>query len=379
MTIGRTHIDKAKALLFKGKVIMLIGPRQVGKTTFVKDLVNQTGESYLWLNGDEADVRENFSNTTSTRLKALIGNYKIVVFDESQRIPDIGITLKLLVDNFKDLQIIATGSSAFELTSQMNEPLTGRKFEMLLLPFSCAEMVNHTSLIEESRLLEQRLIYGYYPEVVTSTGNEKELLTLIANSYLYKDLFTYERMKRPQLFEKLVKAIALQIGKEVSYNELSQLVGADRLTVEKYIDLLEKAFVIFRLNAFSRNVRNELTKSRKIYFYDNGIRNAVVGNFNLLSSRTDIGELWENFLISERYKHLVYNNISSFRYFWRTTQQQEIDYIEEVNGTLNAWEFKWRKQDKVRIPKTFSNAYPDIDCGIIDKENYLEFIGAIEP
>ena len=337
--IDRIIIPLIKEKMFKGKAIIIAGPRQVGKTTLVMDIVNQMHTPYLLLNGDEADVRENLSNTTSTKLKALIGNYKLLVIDEAQRITNIGITIKLLVDNFKDIQIIATGSSAFELANQINEPLTGRKYEFLLLPFSYNEVVKHSSLIEESRLLEHRMIFGYYPEIVLSQGEEQGLLSLITNSYLYKDLFTYEKMKRPALFEKLVKAIALQLGKEVSYNELSQIVGADRQTVEKYIDLLEKAYVIFRLNAFSRNVRNELNKSRKIYFYDNGIRNAIIGNYSPLTSRTDIGALWENFLISERLKHITYSNMPCFRYFWRTTQQQEVDYIEERNGKLWAWEF----------------------------------------
>jgi predicted AAA+ superfamily ATPase len=373
--ISRIAIHRALEFMFKGKVLLLNGARQVGKTTLVQELVKQTGETFLWLNGDEADVRENFSNTTSTRLKTLIGNNRIVVFDEAQRIPNIGITLKLLVDNFKDIQVVATGSSDFELANQINEPLTGRKFEFIVLPLSFQEMVIHTSLLEESRMLEQRLIFGYYPEVVTTLNNPRDILSLISDSYLYKDLFTYERMKRPTLLEKLVKAIALQVGKEVSYNELSQVVGADKQTVEKYIDLLEKAYVVFRLNAFSRNVRNELTKSRKIYFYDNGVRNAVIGNFNLLSTRNDIGDLWENFLISERYKHLTNSNIKSFRYFWRTTQQQEVDYIEERDGRLYAFEFKWGVNDKARIPKTFTNAYPEVETAIINRDNFYEFIG----
>jgi uncharacterized protein len=373
--VSREVIIRAKDYLFKGKALLITGPRQVGKSTLVTELVNQTGLPYLWLNGDEADVRENYSNTTSIRLKALIGNYKLVIFDEAQRITNIGITIKLLIDNFRDIQIIATGSSAFELANQINEPLTGRKYEILLLPFSYKEMVNYTSPIVESRLLDHRMIYGYYPEVVLSQGKEKDLLQLITNSYLYKDLFIYEKMKRPALFEKLIKAIALQLGKEVSYNELSQIVGADRQTVEKYIDLLEKAFVVFRLNAFSRNVRNELIKSKKIYFYDNGIRNAIVGNFNNLSSRTDLGPLWENFLISERLKYLTNNNISCYRHFWRTSQQQEIDYLEERDGKIFAWEFKWANYEKVRIPRTFSNAYVDAETAIIDRSNYIQFIG----
>lgn len=287
--IQRLVQEDIEKRLFKGKAILIFGPRQSGKSTMVNQLIKDLGQNFLYLNGDEADVREILTNTTSTKLKALTGENKIVFIDEAQRITNIGLTLKLFTDQLKEIQVIATGSSAFELSSQVNEPLTGRKYEFMLYPLCFMEMTKHHGLLEEKRLIEHRLVYGYYPEIVTHQGQEKELLKLLASSYLYKDLLMLEQIKKPVLLEKLLKALSLQVGNEVSYNELSQIVGADKETIEKYIDLLEKAFVVFRLPALSRNVRNEIKKGRKVFFYDCGIRNAVIGNFNSLNTRTDVG------------------------------------------------------------------------------------------
>jgi predicted AAA+ superfamily ATPase len=256
----------------------------------------------------------------------------MLVIDEAQYIDNIGLTIKIIVDNIPDIQVIATGSSAFELANALNEPLTGRKFEYMLYPVSYNELVNHNGLIAEKGLLEHRLVYGSYPEIASSPGEEKELLQLIASSYLYKDLFIHQQIKKPQLIEKLTKALALQVCSEVSYNELAQIVGADIQTVEKYIDMLEKAFIIFRLYSLSRNLRNELKRARKIYFYDNGIRNTIIGNYSPISARTDAGALWENYFIAERQKFLHYNKLYTNRYFWRNHAQQEIDYIEDRGG-----------------------------------------------
>jgi len=356
------------------KAILLLGPRQVGKTTLVKQLTGLTNGKVLWFNGDEADVREMLKQTTSTRLKALVGNHAVVVIDEAQRIPEIGITLKLMVDNMQDIQIIATGSSSLELAGQIKEPLTGRKYEYHLFPFSFEELVQHTSLLEERRLIEHRMIYGYYPEVVNKPGRETEILQLLADSYLYKDLFTLEMLKKPVILEKLVQALALQLGNEVNANELSQMVSADRATVEKYINLLEKAFVIFSLTSLSRNLRNEIKKGRKIYFWDNGIRNSIIKNFNQLNMRLDTGALWENFIVSERQKANHYNGRFVNRYFWRTHAQQEIDYIEESGGQLKAWEFKWNPNAKAKVPKTFLEAYPGTDVNTITPKNMDDFL-----
>jgi len=361
--------------LFKGKAILILGPRQSGKTTLIESILHDHSQPSISLNGDEPDVRELLSNTTSTRLKSIIGKNKIVFIDEAQRIPNIGITIKLFTDALKGIQVIATGSSAFDLANKTNEPLTGRKYEYLLFPFSFGEMVDHHGLIEEKRLLENRLIFGYYPEIVTKPGEEKELLKLLSGSYLYKDILALEQVKKPAILEKIARALALQVGSEITYHEIGQLVGADNETVEKYVDLLEKAFVVFRLPAFSRNIRNEIKKGKKVYFYDNGIRNAVISNFSAVSTRSDVGPLWENLVISERMKYLHYSGADVSRYFWRTTMQQEIDYIEETSGKLSAFEIKWNPKAKVRFPKTFINAYPLNSTKLITPENFESFLG----
>ena len=360
--------------LFKGKAILVFGPRQVGKTTSIHSILAKNNQKCLFLNGDEADVRETLENTTSTNLSLLFGEHKIVFIDEAQRINGIGITLKLITDVLKDVQVIATGSSAFDLANETQEPLTGRKYEFQMLPISFQEMVTNNGLLEEKRLLEQRMIYGYYPEIVVKPNDAAENLKLLSNSYLYKDLLNLEQIKKPALLGKILKALALQVGSEVSYNEISQLVNGDFHTVEKYIDLLEKAFVIFTLPAYSRNVRNEIKKGRKIYFYDNGVRNAIINNFNPLSSRSDTGALWENFLISERMKYLNSNKLEAWKYFWRTTAQQEIDYLEELDGKMTAYEFKWNPNKTAKFPKTFTNAYPEAEVKLITLKNFEEFV-----
>ncbi|MFA7445972.1 MAG: ATP-binding protein [Flavobacteriaceae bacterium] len=356
------------------KAIILLGARQVGKTTLLNNLTANR-ENVLHWNGDDADIREMLANPTSTRLKSYIGKNTTLVIDEAQRIENIGLCLKLIIDNIKGVKVIATGSSAFELANKINEPLTGRKWEYTMYPISFEEMVSHTDLLTEQRLLEQRLVFGYYPDVLNNPGEEKEILKQLANSYLYKDILTWERIQKPDRLEKLVQAIAFQVGNLVSYNELGQMAGLDNQTVEHYINLLEKAFIVFRLNSFSRNLRNELKKSRKIYFYDNGLRNAVINQFNPIGLRADKGALWENFLIVERLKHISYHNFYANRYFWRTSAQQEIDYIEEADGKINAYEFKYAKNtEKVRFPKTFTENYNPEKTTAITLENYTEFI-----
>ena len=372
----RKIAELLKEKVGKGKVIVLIGARQVGKTTLLKAMLSEYNERdvQFW-NCDESDIRELLSNATSTKLRVLVGSSKFIVIDEAQRVKNIGLTVKLLHDTMPDVQIAVTGSSSLELSSTINEPLTGRKFEYNLFPFSVEELVAHTSLLEETRLLETRLIYGFYPDVVNNPGDEKEILKNLASSYLYKDVFEFQDIRKSNVIEKLLLSLALQVGSEVSFNELSNLLGIDSLTVQRYVDLLEKAYVIFHLRSFSRNVRNELKKSIKIYFYDNGIRNAIISNFSPLELRTDMGAIWENFLISERLKMNSFNNISVKSYFWRTTQKQEIDYIEEINGFLNAYEFKYNPLKKnVRCPLTFSSNYPDSKFSVITKENFTDFV-----
>ena len=362
--------------LFKNKVLLLIGARQIGKTTLLKQVLQNCTEKSLWLNADESDVKRKLENaTTSTQLLQLFGNAKLIVIDEAQQVEDIGLKLKLVIDTNPELQIIATGSSAFELLQKSNEPLTGRKKEYHLYPISFSEMVRHTSLLTEQRLLENRLIYGSYPEVINNPGNEKEVLKEITNSYLYKDVLRYDGIKKASLIDKLLVALALQVGSEVSYNELAKTIGnINSTTVEKYIDLLEKAFVIYKLPALSRNLRNEIKKGKKIYFYDNGIRNAIINNFNPLALRNDKGALWENFLISERMKKNSYAKHYCNTYFWRTFDQAEVDYIEEYDGALHVFEFKWKTNNK-KAPASLLNSYTVNSTAIVDTDNYGGFIG----
>jgi uncharacterized protein len=360
------------------KAIILLGPRQAGKSTLLKELEIILPQPVKTVNGDEADVRALLTNSTSSQLKSFIGNAKTLVIDEAQRIENVGLTLKLITDNLPT-KIVATGSSAFELANKINEPLTGRKWEHMLFPISYTEMVNHTSQLEERRLLETRLVYGYYPEVVNSSGKEIDLLKQLANSYLYKDILMWQRIQKPERLEKLAQALAFQVGSEVSYHELGQMTGLDNETVERYLLLLERAFIIFRLTTFSRNLRNELKKTRKIYFFDNGLRNALINQFGPIGMRQDVGALWENFLISERMKYIQYNELYRNRYFWRTHTQQEIDYIEEYNGKLCAFEFKWNPKAKVHFPNSFLEAYPGVETSVITPANFEEFVGAMEP
>ncbi len=369
MLIKRHLSNLIKKRLKDPKAIILIGPRQVGKTTLLRQLSLKIDEPILWWNGDEPDIRQVLSNITSTHLKNLIGKHTLLIIDEAQRINNIGITIKLIVDNIPSVKVIATGSSAFELANRMNEPLTGRKWQYHLYPLSWEEMVTHHGLIEERRLLTHRLVYGYYPDIVKQIGDESALLSQLVDSYLYKDILILENLQKPERLERLVQALAFQIGNQVSYNELGKITGLNNETVEKYISILEKAYVVFRLGAFSRNLRNELKKTRKIYFYDNGVRNAVIKYFNPVELRNDIGALWENFLVSERMKYMANRGLSVNCYFWRTAQQQEIDYLEEREGKLFAWEFKWNANAKARFPKTFTKAYPHCETQIITPEN----------
>ncbi len=370
MKIKRILEASIRARLFLQKAIILMGPRQCGKTTLIKELTATLEKSILWLNGDEMDVQSLLSNTTSTALRSLIGKNEVIVIDEAQRIENIGVTLKLLVDQIPEVQVIASGSSSFELSNRLNEPLTGRKFEFHLYPFCFRELSTNSGILEEKRLLERRLVFGCYPEVVINSGLEEELLRALSDSYLYKDILSFEQLRKPALLSKLLQALALQVASEVSYNELGQLIGADNQTIERYIDLLEKAYIVFRLPSLSRNLRNEIKKSRKIYFYDNGIRNAIIRNFQPINLRTDKGQLWENYLISERLKynqfHLLYPNT----YFWRTQQQQEIDYIEEFSGQLHAYEFKWKGTGKNRPSLTFQKSYPESTFQTLNTSNY---------
>ena len=360
--------------LFSGKALVLLGARQVGKTSLLQQMMANRSDC-LWLNGDELDVQQMFGNTSADRLRAQFGNYKIVVIDEAQRIKDIGLRLKLITDQMKDIQLIATGSSAFELANKVNEPLTGRKWQYQMFPLSFVEMVEHHGLIKEKRLLPHRLVYGYYPEVVTSEGNEKQVLKQLTDAYLYKDILAWENIKHPDKLLSLLRALAYQVGSQVSFNELGNTCSLDAKTVEKYILLLEQCFVIFRLPSFARNLRNELKASRKIYFYDNGIRNALIADFNQPEMRQDIGQLWENFIVSERMKKVAYNEMWVNSFFWRTKQQQEVDYLEESDGKITACEIKWNPKVKAKLPAAFAEAYPDTEFVVVNRDNFESYIG----
>ena len=356
------------------KAIILLGSRQVGKTTLLKSLFDNSSET-IWLNADEPDIQAIFANISSKRFEAIIGNKKMIIIDEAQRIPDIGLKMKLITDQLPSIQLIATGSSAFELSNKLNEPLTGRKWEFKMYPISFQEMVNHHGLLNEIRLLPHRLVYGFYPDVVNHQGNEKEILKQLSDSYLYKDLLMMDQIKKPSALVKLLQALALQIGSQVSYHELAQKCGLDGKTVEKYMMLLEQSYIIFRLASFNRNQRNELKKSRKVYFFDNGIRNSLIANFEHIENRTDIGALWENYLVSERIKYLAYQQKWVNNWYWRTTEQQEIDYVEEENGQLSAFEFKWNPKTKGSVPISFRKTYPAATINWIHRENFETFLG----
>lgn len=359
--------------LFKGKVIVLSGARQVGKTTLLKQILRNK-EDVLWLNGDEMQVQNLFNNASADRLLSEFGGNKIVILDEAQRIENVGLRLKLIADADSDIQMIATGSSAFELANKVNEPLTGRKWEYQMFPLSFGEMVAHHGKMKEMRMLPRRIVYGYYPEVVTNEGNEVEILKLLTDAYLYKDILSWENIKHPDKLQTLLRALAYQVGSQVSFNELSQMCSLDSKTVERYITLLEQCYIIFRLPSYARNLRHELKASRKIYFYDNGIRNALIADYNAPEIRQDIGALWENFVISERMKCNEYYRRWVNRYFWRTKNQQEVDYLEEGGGKLHAYEIKWNPRKKATITKTFTDAYPDTDFKVITSDNIAEFL-----
>lgn len=358
--------------LGQGKAIIVFGARQVGKTTMLKNMLKER-EDVLWMNGDEQDIRNLFENISSTRLKAIIGKNNIVVIDEAQRITDIGIGIKLITDNFPNVQVFATGSSSFDLSNKVREPLTGRKFEYYMFPLSFAELVEYNGLLEEKRLLTHRLIYGSYPDVVNNIGDERIVLNELADSYLYKDILMFDKIKKSEKLVKLLQVLAYQIGSEVSYNELAQTCGIDPKTVESYVQLLEQSYIIFRLGSFSRNLRNELKFARKIYFWDCGIRNAIIGNYQEPEARLDTGALFENYIISERIKKLKYEKSYAQSYFWRTSAKQEIDYIEDIDGKISAFEFKWNPKRKATVPLSFARSYPDAEFKVVTRDNYVSF------
>jgi len=366
-TIEKTILNK----FGKDKAIIVIGARQVGKTTLIKKLLEN--KDYLFLDADDPTVRNLLINPNTEQIKSLIGKHKIIFIDEAQRISGIGLSLKIITDQFKDCQLLVSGSSSFDLTKTLNEPLTGRKWEYELFPISWEEYENkHGYLISEQQL-ENRLLYGFYPDILNNPGEERESLKQLVNSYLYRDLLAYSNIRKPEILEKLIQALALQISSEVKYNELAEIVGIDKNTIQKYINILEKGYVVFKLSSYSKNLRNEIKRNKKIYFYDNGVRNMIIGNFNNLDLRQDKGALWENFLISERLKQNTYKNTFAKIYFWRTKQQQEVDLVEEKDGYITGFEFKWKAKKNTKLPKTFTDAYY-ANSVIIDRSNFRDFV-----
>jgi len=371
--IDRILRHRIEQQLYKGKAIILMGARQTGKTTLIEQLFPQNDDT-LWLSGDDISTHSLLENMTAVRFRQILSGKRLLVIDEAQRIKDIGLRMKLVTDQIKDVQLVATGSSSFELANRLNEPLTGRKWEYNLYPLSFGEMVNHHGLLTELNLIPHRLIYGYYPEVVVSDGQERRVLQQLTESYLYKDLLTLGQVKKSDKLVSLLKALAFQIGSQVSYSELAATVGIDAKTVEAYVDVLEQSYIVFRLSSYSRNQRNELKHSRKIYFYDNGVRNAIISAYALPEDRNDMGALWENFVISERIKRNEYTDNYCNRYFWRTRTQQEVDYVEEYDGRLYAYEFKYNPKKKAKIPASFIEAYPEANFLMITPDNIEEFL-----
>lgn len=360
---------------FQGKAIILLGARQVGKTTLLKKIIQEQHVEALYLNCDEPQTVVALTNCNLKELQMIVGANKFVVIDEAQKVDNIGLTLKLIVDNMPDVQVIATGSSAFELRNCLNEPLTGRKYEYQMFPISSKEIYQSSGYLDLKGLLETRLIYGSYPDILNHANDARELLRMLTDSYLYKDILATDNLRKPDVLDKLLRALAFQVGSEVSYNELAQTVGTDSKTVERYIELLEKCYIIFRLHGLSRNLRNELKKAKKIYFYDNGVRNAVIQQFAPLELRNDAGALWENFFISERVKRNHYQLNYCNTYFWRTKSQSEIDYIEEQNGQMTVFEMKWNpKKANTSIPEAFLKAYDVKETVIITPDNYLDYL-----
>lgn len=361
--------------MFKGKAIVIVGPRQVGKTTLLKELVSRSDKRVLSLNCDEPETQASLTKTNVNRLKNLIGRHELIVIDEAQKVDNIGLTIKLIVDNIEGVQVIATGSSAFELHNRLNEPLTGRKFEYMMYPVSVGEIMDTSGLMEERRTLESRLVYGSYPDILMHPEDARSYLTDLTQSYLYKDILSLNDLRKPQLLDHLLQALAFQVGSEVSTNELARTLQTDNKTIDKYIDMLEKCYVIFRIGGLSRNLRTELKKAKKIYFYDNGVRNAVIQQFSPVQMRNDMGALWENFFMAERMKHNHYRGYYCNRFFWRTTLQQEIDYIEERDGSMTAFKMKWNpKKGRTTFPKSFLEAYPVKETVVVTPENYLDWL-----
>ncbi len=363
--------ESIKKRISPKKAIVLIGARQVGKTTLINTILKN--KDFLFLDGDNPQIREILDTPNTEQIKRIIGKNKILFIDEVQRINNIGLTIKIIIDQIKDVQIFVSGSSAFYVRNEINESLTGRKWEYVLYPITWEEYQEKHEYLKSIQTLENRLLYGFYPEVLNNPTNEISILKQLLNSYLYRDILAFSGIRKSETIDKLLKALAYQIGNEVNYNELSRTIGIDKETVARYIRLLEEGYIIFRLPAFNKNLRTEIKRNQKIYFCDTGIRNAIISDFSPLSTRQDKGALWENFLIAERLKQNNYKETYTQMYFWRTTQQQEIDLVEVNNGKITAFEFKWKIKKKIKLPKTFTKNY-SAESVFIDKDNFIDFV-----
>lgn len=374
--INRLLFDKLRESLHSNKVKILIGARRTGKTYLIKKISSEIQTPYLFLNGEDMEVHSLLENRSIQNYRNILGDVRLLIIDEAQKIPGIGEKLKLMIDEIDGLSILITGSSAFDLEGKMGEPLTGRKRTFTIFPLSDNELLPYENLTERRANLDQRLVYGNYPEVISlpAPGQKEEYLRELVNSYLLKDILQYEQIRKPSQIVNLLRLLAFQVGSEANTNELAQQVAISRGTVEKYLDLLSKVFVIYKLEGFSRNLRKEVTKNSKWYFYDNGIRNALIANFNPVNLRNDTGQLWENYVITERIKHQSYSGMSVNNYFWRTYDRQEVDFVEERGGGLYACEMKWKKE-KAKVPVAWRSSYPESEWKVITPENYVrEFL-----
>lgn len=374
--LDRTIKDKVVAFLKPNKVVVLLGPRRVGKTVLINQILADINEPYLLLHGEDQDVKKQLEYRSTQRYKNLLGDVRLLVIDEAQKIAGIGQVLKLMVDTIPEIRILATGSSAFDPEKFTGEPLTGRKTTFQLFALSEKEFDQTENMIDKAANLRHRMVYGNYPELLQIPGaeNKKIYLEDLIRSYLLKDILEFDLVRNSEKILQLLRLIAYQVGGEVSYNELSRQLGASKTTVERYLDLLSKVFIIHAVGAWSKNLRKEIVRGRRWYFYDNGIRNALIGNLSPIESRDDVGALWENYVIAERIKHQRYTNMLVYNYFWRTYDQQEIDWIEDRGGALHAYEFKWNPKRKAKFPKIFQKTYPNSSFSVINSDNYYEWV-----
>ena len=372
--LKRTLHDRIESWIKKGKILVLFGARQVGKTTLVKEIMEKSGSRGVYLNCDRLDAKQLLEDRNIAKIRSVIGNAGMLVIDEAQHVNGIGFVLKLIHDEWPELQVIATGSSSFNLADRLKEPMTGRTVTFMLNPFSMEELVQWFPAIDLDEKLPFLMRFGCYPDIVRQSEKDAaELLNNLSDAYLYKDVLSYEQLKKPDLLIRLLQLLAMQIGHEVSRHELAVNLQVSRETINRYLDLLEKSFVIFRLTAYSHNLRKEITKKEKIYFYDTGIRNSLISRFNPLEFRDDIGSLWENFLIADRKKVLNDHGLRCNVYFWRTHDQKEVDYIEEFDGKLMGYEFKWGK-DRYKKPSLFLETYKNSTISVVNRNNFREFV-----